>query len=69
MDFLFSWYSPAITLIPENYRDETEKRILKYLDKMDPKYHDQITGHAMTEWLNSENAQRALGVFSNLMKY
>lgn len=69
MDFLFSWYSPAITLIPEDYRDETEKRILKYLDKMDPKYHDQITGHAMTEWLNSENAQRALGVFSNLMKY
>ena len=56
-------------MIPEDYRDETEKRILKYLDKMDPKYHDQITGHAMTEWLNSENALRALGVFSNLMKY
>ena len=69
MDFLFSWYSPSIVLVPEKYRKETESKILNYLDKMDEKYHDEIINHKMTEWLNSESAQRALGIFSNLMKY
>ena len=68
MDFLFSWYSPSIVLIPEKYRKETESKILNYLDKMDEKYHDDIISHTMTEWLNSESAQRALGIFSNLIK-
>ena len=68
MDFLFSWYSPSIVLIPEKYRKETESKILNYLDKMDQKYHDDIISHKMTEWLNSESAQRALGIFSNLIK-
>ena len=68
MDFLFSWYSPAIDLIPPEYRDQTESKILNYLDKMDQKYHDDIISHKMTEWLNSESAQRALRIFSNLIK-
>ena len=63
MDFLFSWYSPSIVLVPEKYRKETESKILNYLDRMDEKYHDEIINHKMTEWLNSESAQRALGIF------
>ena len=68
MEFLFSWYSPAIDVVPPEYRDQTESKILNYLDKMDEKYHDDIISHKMTEWLNSESAQRALGIFSNLIK-
>ena len=68
MDFLTDWYSPSIELVPERYRQETTEKIRNYLVDMDEKYHEQITGHKMTEWLNSEEAKDALAIFSKLIQ-
>ena len=68
MDFLKDWYSPSIELVPERYREETTQNIYNYLTEMDEKYHEEITGHKMTEWLNSEEAKEALVIFSKLIQ-
>ena len=68
MDFLTDWYSPSIELVPERYREETTQNIHSYLVNMDEKYHSDITGHKMTEWLNSEEAKEALVIFSKLIQ-
>ena len=68
MDFLTDWYSPSIELVPERYREETTQNIHNYLVNMDEKYHSDITGHKMTEWLNSEEAKEALVIFSKLIQ-
>ena len=68
MDFLTDWYSPSIELVPEEYREETTRNIHNYLVDMDEKYHTEITGHKMTEWLNSEEAKEALAIFSKLIQ-
>ena len=68
MDFLTDWYSPSIELVPERYRQETTQKIHNYLVDMDEKYHSNITGHKMTEWLNSEEAKGALAIFSKLIQ-
>ncbi len=68
MDFLTDWYSPSIELVPERYREETTQNIHNYLTEMDEKYHEEITGHKMTEWLNSEEAKEALVIFSKLIQ-
>ena len=68
MDFLTDWYSPSIELVPERYREETTQNIHNYLTEMDEKYHEEITGHKMTEWINSEGAKDALSIFSKLIQ-
>ena len=68
MDFLTDWYSPSIELVPDEYREETTRNIHNYLVDMDEKYHAEITGHKMTEWLNSDSAKEALTVFSKLIQ-
>ena len=67
MDFLKDWYSPSIELVPERYREETTENIHNYLTEMDEKYHEEVTGHKMTE-IKFRRSKRFSGVFSKLIQ-
>ncbi|MEC7167853.1 MAG: DUF6395 domain-containing protein [Candidatus Thermoplasmatota archaeon] len=59
LEFLSSFYPPSLNLIPEQHREETEKRLNHFLKPMKEEFWKEVTEHKMTDWLTSPSALEA----------
>ena len=67
LDFLTTFYPKSPDLVPEQHREETEKRLSSYLKPMKKEFWDEVTSHEMTDWLMSQSAVYAKERFDEFM--
>ena len=67
LGFLENFFPDAFDLMPEQYRQITRIKLETYLTEMDERHRPEITTHAMTPWLNTEEAIQAKSAYDAFM--